>query len=352
MGGVSGPHPVHLVQVGLGPALPTRPQAGGRSFPPGLEPPLKSGGSPDACQRRGDATLSCPFLPPGTGRGDGSGQLMCPLGTVDGMQHRSSRGAPAEAPESSGAPSPHSCPPALPGVPERWPHPVCSVPRARRQARHQLREEPLCLIRLVLRLHVCHRLHRECPWRGGHVLLTSRQPAGTPEASLGTHVRGSLCKVGAVLLPSHGVAARIRRGRQGCPGPARVCTDVPQRSQAQASIGTSICLSGRVREEDGGVACLPRGPQAPPTGYLGEAPGKHQCLGGQAGPLRTPRPGEGQESTGLARGCGLGKMDRPLCLHCPVAAVPGPTRGDPLITGRRTQATHLATRPRGQMVQP
>lgn len=32
--------------------------------------------------------------------------------------------------------------------------------QARRQARHQLCEEPLCLIRLVLRLHVRHRLHR------------------------------------------------------------------------------------------------------------------------------------------------------------------------------------------------
>lgn len=88
------------------------------------------------------------------------------------------------------------------------------VPRARCQARHQLREEPVCLIRLVLRLHVRHRIHRERARRGG--------PGGRGLGSLllgATRCRGArpACEPPALGWGASPRVHRVLRGQRAWP---------------------------------------------------------------------------------------------------------------------------------------
>lgn len=153
-----------------------------------------------------------------------------------------------------------------------------SVPRARRQAGHQLREEPFRLIRLALRLHVRHRLHCECSSRagrggGGALPGSSRGPRCAGQLSLSL----STCEVGTVMPPGGWLR-----------GPGKDAPWPPVELSAQRGPRSLLlCSASRWAEETAGAlsACgawgpshgVP-GPGAPVLGERRGPPALRGCL--------------------------------------------------------------------------
>lgn len=257
----------------------------GHRSPPGQEGPVRSGAFPRVGQSPGgdeERPLSGPSLVcTAQAWGSGTGGRRGPAEAVDGPQHLE---WPGEHQRGSGAreakvllvlalPLPLLLPPCPPGCAQALPSLRCVVPRARRQACHQLREEPLCLIRLVLRLHVRHRLHCACFPGRGQGWCSSKplgsQPAPSPRFPSG-HIPLSFClESGCRVAPQPQGHCRIRPERGGCRRSARVRTHIPVAARGPCFSR----LPGRVRERTAGRRVCPEGPRAPPTGYLGEAPG-------------------------------------------------------------------------------
>lgn len=105
-----------------------------------------------------------------------------------------------------------------------------------------------------------------------------------------------ICKVGAVLLPSHGVAARIRRGRQGRPGPAHVCTDVHHsvlRCRPLSALPFAF-LDESGKRMVGWLVC-PGGPRFLPLGTWGRLLANTSAQGGKLGLYEPPAWGRAGE---------------------------------------------------------
>ena len=181
------------------------------------------------------------------------------------------------------------------GVPECRPHRGRSVPRAWCQTRHQLREEPLCLIGLVLRLHVRHCLHRESPGVRDGLPAPPRSASAVSQLSPGTH-----CPL-AALAVQWGLCCYPALGcLEGVAGEGE-----PQTTPRGSASGTGLCphlrlLSWASRGEAGEEACLPRGDRAPSHWAPGAGGGSRP--GGPAGPLRAQSWGRGGRAAGRHRG--------------------------------------------------